>query len=191
VAAPPGEGALYPSTYFYAWGDTRQGLVDRMRHEMEHTLDQLWAARRAGLPLARKEDAVILASIVEKETAKEAERPKIAGVFYNRLRLGMKLQSDPTVIYAVTAGRGPLGRALDKADLALDSPYNTYVVDGLPPGPIGNPGRAALEAVLTPETTDALYFVADGSGGHAFSATLDAHHKNVRDWHEAQKAKQK
>jgi UPF0755 protein len=182
VTASPGEGELFPSTYFYALGDQRQAVIDRMRHQMQHTLTELWAQRRPGLPIADPAQAVTLASIVEKETALEAERPKIAGVFYNRLRLGMRLQSDPTVIYAVTQGREPLGRPLDKADLAVISPYNTYVVDGLPPGPIGNPGRATLAAVLQPEPTDALYFVADGSGGHAFSATLEAHIRKVEAW---------
>ena len=188
IAARPGEGQLLPETYFYSWGDKRQALIDRMHRGMTKLVADLWAARKPGLPLDTADEAVTLASIVEKETGVEGERPLIAGVFYNRLKLGMKLQSDPTVSYAVTQGDHPLGRTLTRADLDLPSPYNTYVAKGLPPGPIANPGRAALKAVLDPAATDALYFVADGSGGHAFSATLDAHNKAVQHWRQLQGA---
>ena len=188
IANRPGEGQLLPETYFYSWGDKRQALVDRMRRSMTKLVADLWAARKPGLPLDSPDQAVTRASIGEKETGIEGERPLIAGVFYNRLKLGMKLQSDPTVNYALTLGEHPLGRTLTRADLDLPSPYNTYVAKGLPPGPIANPGRAALKAVLDPASTDALYFVADGSGGHAFSATLDAHNKAVQRWRQLQNA---
>jgi UPF0755 protein len=188
VAGRPAEGTLMPATYFYSWGDKRQPLLDRMRRGMTRLVAELWAARKPGLPLDDPAEAVTLASIVEKETGVEGERPLIAGVFYNRLKQGMKLQSDPTVSYALTLGDHPLGRTLSRADLDTASPYNTYFTKGLPPGPIANPGRAALAAVLAPATTDALYFVADGSGGHAFSATLDAHNKAVQHWRALQAA---
>jgi UPF0755 protein len=188
VAGRPDEGTLLPETYFYSWGDKRQALVDRMRRGMTKLVAELWAARKPGLSLDTPAEAVTLASIVEKETGVEAERPLIAGVFYNRLKLGMKLQSDPTASYAITQGDHPLGHTLSRADLDLASPYNTYVAKGLPPGPIANPGRAALKAVLDPAPTDALYFVADGSGGHTFSATLDAHNKAVQHWRQLQGA---
>jgi UPF0755 protein len=182
----PGEGQLWPATYSYSYGDKRQGLIDHMKRLAAQILAELWAARDADLPIDRPEQAVTLASIVEKETAIAAERPKVAAVLYNRLRLGMKLQMDPTVAYAVTEGRHPLDHALTHAELDTESPYNTYLVKGLPPGPIGNPGRAALEAVLKPEHSNLLYFVADGSGGHAFAATLETHNRNVAHWREVQ-----
>ena len=172
------EGELLPATYNYVWGDERGRMVVRMRAAMTETLERLWRERRPGLPLATPAEAVTLASIVEKETGRADERARIAGVFFNRLKAGMKLQSDPTVIYAVAEGRD-LGRTLTRADLRQPHPYNTYVIEGLPPGPIANPGRAALEAVMNPAVTDALYFVADGSGGHAFATTLDEHNRNV------------
>ena len=175
------EGELLPATYNYVWGDERGRMVVRMRAAMTETLERLWRERRPGLPLATPAEAVTLASIVEKETGRADERARIAGVFFNRLKAGMKLQSDPTVIYAVAEGRD-LGRALTRADLRQPHPYNTYVIEGLPPGPIANPGRAALEAVMNPAVTDALYFVADGSGGHAFARTLDEHNRNVARW---------
>jgi UPF0755 protein len=182
VTDRPGEGQLWPATYAYSYGEKRQTLVEQMKRLAARNLAELWAARAPDVPLERPEQAVVLASIVEKETALPAERPKVAAVIYNRLRLGMKLQVDPTVAYAVTEGRHPLDHALTKAELALDSPYNTYLVTGPPPGPIANPGKASLEAVLKPERSDFLYFVADGSGGHAFASTLEEHNRNVAHW---------
>lgn len=188
IARSPGEGDLLPNTYFYVYGDQRQVLVDRMTREMTRTLNSLWPGRAAGLPLRTPEEAVILASIVEKETALPSERRLIAQVFYNRLRKGMKLQSDPTIIYALTQGHGPLGRSLTHDDVVLASPYNTYASAGLPPGPIANPGRAAIEAVLHPEPTDALYFVASGEGGHRFALTLQEQDRNIAKWRAKQRA---
>jgi len=183
VPAPlPPEGALLPETYFYAKGDTREALLERMAADMRAALAELWPQRDPSLPLKTMAEAVTLASIVEKETGVPDERPHVASVFINRLNLGMPLQSDPTVIYALTAGKAALGRALTRADLQTADPYNTYVNAGLPPGPIANPGRASLAAVLKPDSTKDLYFVADGSGGHAFAETLDEHNKNVAAW---------
>ncbi|MEX1204186.1 MAG: endolytic transglycosylase MltG, partial [Dongiaceae bacterium] len=181
-APPAAEGALLPETYFYSWGDDRAALVARMAAAMQDTLAELWAARAPGLPLDSAAAALTLASIVEKETALAAERPRVAAVFLNRLRRGMKLQSDPTVIYALAGAGGALDRPLTRADLAAPSPYNTYLNAGLPPGPIANPGRAAIAAVLQPAATRELYFVADGNGGHAFAETLDEHNRNVAAW---------
>ncbi len=178
-AAMPAEGSLLPETYRYSYGDTRASLIARMQKSMQETLNDLWAKRDPAIPLKAPQDAVILASIVEKETGKAAERPRIAGVFYNRLRQNMRLQSDPTVIYAITRVKGPMNRELGHDDMAFPSPYNTYTSDGLPPQPICNPGRASLEAALHPEQNDFLYFVADGTGGHTFSKDLAAHNQNV------------
>ena len=178
----PEEGSLLPETYHYALGDSRAVLIERMQRAMARLVDELWSARDPAVGFYEPHEAVVLASVVERETALADEMPVIAGVFHNRLRQGMRLQADPTVIYALTGGKKPLGRALRRADLWVDSPYNTYRQKGLPPGPIANPGRAALAAVLHPAETTAFYFVADGSGGHAFAETLDEHNRNVARW---------
>lgn len=181
-----GEGELLPETYHYNRGDSADDIVTRMHEAMAKTLAQLWPDRDAGLPITTPEDAIILASIVERETGLPEERPMVAGVFINRLRLGMALQTDPTIIYAVGGGQG-LDRPLTYDDLRVDSPYNTYLYPGLPPGPIANPGRASIEAVLHPATTTALYFVADGNGGHAFADTLAEHNANVAAYRASQR----
>jgi UPF0755 protein len=179
AAQLPEDGSLLPQTYFYSYGDTREALLSRMTRSMNEAIDEMWPQRAPGLSLANKIDAITLASLVERETALAEERPHIAAVFLNRLKLHMRLQSDPTVIYALSNGEGVLDRPLTHDDLALKSPYNTYVVDGLPAGPICNPGRASLEAVLHPADSDDLYFVADGSGGHVFARSLTDHNRNV------------
>jgi len=182
-ALPPiEEGSVLPDSYGYQRGETRAALVKRMQTAMTRTLDQLWPQRSTDCPVASKEQAVILASIVEKETGKASERPIVAGVYCNRLKIGMPLQADPTVIYAVTRGK-PLGRRILKSELHSDNGYNTYRHSGLPDGPIANPGKASIEAVLHPAQTRALYFVADGTGGHVFAETLAEQNANVAKWY--------
>ncbi|HAU28790.1 MAG TPA: endolytic transglycosylase MltG [Rhodospirillaceae bacterium] len=178
----PPEGAILPETYDFLRGESRGEILERAVAAQVTLLDELWQARDTDIKLDSSEEAVVLASIVEKETGVSAERARIAGVFYNRLARGMPLQSDPTVIYALTEGRRELGRALLRKDWVVESPYNTYKNKGLPPGPICNPGRAALEAVLHPEKHSYLYFVADGKGGHAFASTLSEHNRNIGNW---------
>ncbi len=206
VMVIPPEGSLLPETYYFSYGDSRANIIERMKGDMQAVIGDLWAGRQEGLPLNSPEEAVILASIVEKETGVPEERPRVASVFINRLRKGMRLQSDPTVVYGLTENGEPLGRPLSKADLKQPTAYNTYVIDGdirardlrrddpyntyrrhgLPPGPIANPGLDAIKAVMHPMTTSDLYFVADGTGGHAFATTLDEHNRNVRRWRKLQ-----
>lgn len=182
VGRLPREGSLLPETWYLSRGDERDELMGRMEKSMRQVLDQAWVSRAPGLPLKSKEEALILASVVERETALKAERPHVASVFVNRLRKGMPLQSDPTVIYGLSDGMGVLDRPLTRADLQTNHPWNTYTIPGLPQSPIANPGRASIEAVLHPADTDDLFFVADGTGGHVFAPTLDAHNRNVANW---------
>jgi UPF0755 protein len=189
VTRKPAEGSLLPETWHLSRDDSREEVLARMEKSMRQALEQAWAGRAAGLPLKSKEEALVLASIVERETGLKSERPQVAAVFLNRLRQGMRLQSDPTVIYGVSEKLGVLDRPISRADLDNPHPWNTYVHDGLPPTPIANPGRASIEAVLHPAQSDALYFVADGSGGHVFARSLDEHNRNVANWRKVEKAR--
>ena len=182
IAAVPAEGTLAPDSYEVDRGADRQALLDQMAAKQTLILADLWAARADGLPYQTPQEALIMASIVEKETGVPEERKRVASVFLNRLAQGMRLQTDPTVIYGITKGEGVLGRGLRQSELRRETPYNTYVIDGLPPTPIANPGRLSIEAALNPDTTPYLFFVADGSGGHAFAETLAAHNENVAKW---------
>ena len=181
------EGALLPETYHYALNDTREAVVDRMMQAMHDVVREAMAAKAEGHPVETPLQLVTLASIVEKETGLSGERARVAGVFVNRLNRDMLLQSDPTTIYAITRGARRLGRGLTRKDLKLDDPYNTYARGGLPPGPIANPGRAAIMAAAQPERTNDIYFVADGTGGHAFATSLAGHNRNVRKWRAIQR----
>jgi UPF0755 protein len=183
----PAEGSLLPETYHYSWGDSRTDLLKRMQAAMQTAIKTAWDKRSLSLPIDNQKQAMVLASIVEKETSVPQERARVAGVFINRLIANMRLQSDPTVVYALTQGTGSLGRPLNRADWKYESPYNTYLVDGLPPAPIANPGKASIEAVMNPEQHDFVYFVADGSGGHAFARTLAEHNRNVAHWRDVMK----
>ena len=181
ITIAPGEGELLPETYAFSRGETRDDMVRRMMKAQDALLDELWVERATELPISTAEEAVILASIVEKETAVPEERPRVAGVFINRLNRGMRLESDPTIIYGLTQGE-PLGRGLRQSEIRSQTPYNTYVIRGLPPSPIANPGRDSIAAVLNPMETDDIFFVADGNGGHAFATNLRDHQRNVAEW---------
>ena len=187
IREPPREGSLMPDTYYFERGDTRVSILSRMTKIQAKTVDDVWKARSPDLPIKSPWEMVTLASIVEKETGKTEERPRVAGVFVNRLDKHMRLDSDPTIVYGLVQGKGTLGRSITRADLNQSTPYNTYIIDGLPPGPICNPGKAALEAVAKPARSKDLYFVADGTGGHAFAETLDQHQKNVARWRQIEK----
>lgn len=192
----PEEGSLLPETYHYMKTDKREKLIEQMQSAMRKVREELWEKRTDNLPVKTIEEAIVLASIVEKETGIPEERRKVAGVFINRLRRGMPMQSDPTAIYALTMGKiqedglGPLGRRLLRKDLEIDSPYNTYKYPGLPPAPIANPGKESIAAVLNPETHNYIYFVADGTGGHVFAETLAEHEANVAKWRKIRAQKQ-
>jgi UPF0755 protein len=187
VREPPREGSLMPDTYYFERDDTRQSILSRMAKAQTKAVEDIWKQRSPDLPIKSPWEMVTLASIVEKETGKTEERPHVAGVFVNRLEKHMRLGSDPTIVYGLVLGKGTLGRSITRADLNQSTPYNTYIIDGLPPGPICNPGKAALEAVAKPVRSKDLYFVADGTGGHAFSETLDQHNKNVAHWRQIEK----
>ena len=181
------EGELLPETYSFVRGDSRDSIILQAKNAMRLAVDEIWNSREDGLPLKRKEDLLVLASIVEKETSVPDERGLVASVFVNRLKKGMRLQTDPTVIYALTLGKQELGRLLTRNDLKVDSPYNTYKYYGLPPAPICNPGRKALEAAAHPEKSNFIYFVASGNGGLNFAKSLNEHNNNVRKWMKNQK----
>src|SRR6185436_7019445 len=175
----PREGTLLPETYRFTFGTTREQMIQRMRQAQQRAVQEIWDRRASDLPIKTPEQLVTLASIVEKETGKPEERTRVAAVFVNRLRQKMKLQSDPTIIYGLVGGKGSLGRPIMRSEIEQPTPYNTYVIDGLPPGPIANPGRASLEAAANPARTKEIYFVADGTGAHAFAENLAQHQQNI------------
>ncbi|MGB4788609.1 MAG: endolytic transglycosylase MltG [Lentibacter algarum] len=182
ISEVPAEGSLAPQSYEVKKGDKREELLAEMAERQDSILAEAWENRVEGLPVNSPEEALILASLIEKETGVAEERRQVASVFVNRLRLGMKLQTDPAVIYGITLGQGVLGRGLRRSELRAATPYNTYVIDALTPTPIANPGRASIEAALDPDSTDYIFFVADGTGGHAFAVTLAEHNANVARW---------
>lgn len=182
----PAEGSLWPDTYEVSRGETRAAVITRMQAAMDKNLAELWAQRSPMTVVRSPEDAVNLASIVEKETGLAAERPRVAAVFSNRIRMGMRLESDPTIVYGLTRGR-PLGRGIRQSELTRDTGYNTYLISGLPPTPIANPGKDAIAAVLNPPRSEDLFFVADGTGGHVFARTFDEHLANVARWREVER----
>jgi UPF0755 protein len=179
IRSVPREGSLLPETYRFARATPREQVIQRMQREQRDVLQKAWDSRSSDLPVKSPEQLVILASIVEKETGRPDERARVAAVFVNRLKQKMRLQSDPTIIYGLVGGKGSLGRPITKSEITQPTPYNTYTIDGLPPGPIANPGRASIEAAANPARTKDLFFVADGTGGHAFAEALDQHQKNV------------
>ena len=184
----PPEGSLIADTQRFTRGATRQQIVDKMLADQKRLVESIWNRRVSGLPIADINEFVTLASIVEKETGVASERRMVAAVFINRLNKGMRLQSDPTILYGLFGGKGrPADRPIFQSDIDKPTPYNTYVINGLPPGPIANPGRESLEAVANPSKTEDLYFVADGTGGHVFAATLEEHNENVARWRAVQK----
>jgi UPF0755 protein len=175
----PREGTLLPESYRFTRGTTREQMIQRLQQAQRRAVQEIWERRMPDLPIRSPEQLVVLASIIEKETGKPEERTRVAAVFVNRLKQRMKLQSDPTIIYGLVGGKGSLGRPIQRNEIEQPTPYNTYVIDGLPPGPITNPGRSALEAAANPARTRELYFVADGAGGHAFAETYEQHQRNV------------
>ncbi len=189
VTEIPPEGSLMPDTYFFGSSMTKQGIIKKMQQTQKKFLAKAWAKRQKGLPVKTPEEAVILASVVEKETGIASERFHIAGVFTNRLRKGIRLQSDPTIIYGINKGRGKLGRGLRRSEIRKKTEWNTYQINGLPKTPIANPGRAAIEAVLNPAETEDIFFVADGTGGHVFAKTNKQHVNNVKKWRKIEKVK--
>ena len=190
VEAIPAEGTLLPETYKFTRGMTRQQILEQMQRARTRALEEIWQRRVPDLPVQTPDELVTLASIVEKETGKADERPRVASVFINRLRQNIRLQSDPTIIYGLFGGEGkPTERPIYRSDIEKPTPYNTYQINGLPPGPIANPGLAALEAVANPSRTNDLYFVADGTGGHVFAETLEDHNRNVVRWRQIEKAR--
>ncbi|MDZ7894420.1 MAG: endolytic transglycosylase MltG [Sphingobium sp.] len=184
----PAEGSILPDSYAFERGETRAAVLDRMQKAMAAELTKAWGERSRDTVVTTPQQAIILASIVEKETGKPSERAMVAGVYSNRLRAGIMLQADPTIIYPITKGK-PLGRRIKKSEIAARNDYNTYAMTGLPRGPIANPGRDSIRAVLNPAKTKALYFVADGTGGHVFAETLEQHNENVRKWFEIRRAR--
>jgi UPF0755 protein len=189
VSEVPREGSLMPDTYKFERGMTRQQLVNLMQAKQREATTQIWSRRSPDLPIKTPQELVILASVIEKETGRGDERARVASVFVNRLSKRMKLQSDPTIVYGIVGGKGTLGRGILRSEIEKPTPYNTYAIEGLPPGPIANPGRAALEAAANPLKTKDLYFVADGTGGHAFAETYEQHQRNVTRWRQIERSK--